>query len=625
MAVINPQSSRAGRSSVRAIQLLIPGLCLVAVSAHRTAVPAAAQATPAYTITDLGTLGGSTSSAEAINEQGQVVGGAEDEDGDFRPFLWTRAGGLTPLPDLGGNFGIGRDINASGEVVGEATTPAGVSRAVLIKNGQLTDLFQGVTPFAAASAEAINDSGQVVGMLAKDEFVSAAFLYKNGAVTDLGNLDNDPEFGFAYATDINNKGQVVGVSGKTMDEDFVSLPVIVQNGRMTAMKTLNGPNGEARAISDAGLAAGSAELKADEEGFAIAHAASWTSATAVTDLTKGSPFYTEAHGVNAKGDVVGAISDDEGGSTAFVKFAGKNAVALNTLLPANSGWNLTFAKDINGKGQIVGEGEINGETHAFLLSPPATTTDLILGVSDTPDPALLGGQITYTINVVNTTINPVPGVTYHQVLDGATFVTPKSLPRGLKSLKAEDGVVTAEIAEVPSRNRFTFSFTATATRAGALSSAATLVLPDTIVDTNTTNNSVTVDTTVNAANLFGEFLLTPGDKLTETCSGTGSRKQCTLRGKFRTRNNGTASSGTSSVAFYLSSDNVLSTTSDTHLNTLTLGSVPQNGGTRDLTLSASLTRTATAQGKFVIAVIDHQNKVSETNENDNVVVFGPMP
>ena len=45
------------------------------------------------------------------------------------------------------------------------------------------------------------------------------------------------------------------------------------------------------------------------------------------------------------------------------------ATDLNTVIDLNSGWQLQRAEGINNVGEIVGSGEINGETHAFLLTP----------------------------------------------------------------------------------------------------------------------------------------------------------------------------------------------------------------------------------------------------------------
>jgi hypothetical protein len=42
---------------------------------------------------------------------------------------------------------------------------------------------------------------------------------------------------------------------------------------------------------------------------------------------------------------------------------------LNTLLPASSGWLIFAAFAINDAGQIVGNGVLNGQERACLLTP----------------------------------------------------------------------------------------------------------------------------------------------------------------------------------------------------------------------------------------------------------------
>jgi len=42
---------------------------------------------------------------------------------------------------------------------------------------------------------------------------------------------------------------------------------------------------------------------------------------------------------------------------------------LNSLIPRGSGWRLVQATAINKTGQIAGWGEVDGQTHAFLLTP----------------------------------------------------------------------------------------------------------------------------------------------------------------------------------------------------------------------------------------------------------------
>jgi probable HAF family extracellular repeat protein len=50
---------------------------------------------------DLGTLGGSTSHANGINERGQIVGNSETTTGERHPFLWEE-GTMIDLGTLGG-------------------------------------------------------------------------------------------------------------------------------------------------------------------------------------------------------------------------------------------------------------------------------------------------------------------------------------------------------------------------------------------------------------------------------------------------------------------------------------------------------------------------------------------
>src|SRR4051812_36993114 len=60
-------------------------------------------APPAYDLVDLGTLGGASSLATGINEDGWVVGGSSTADGAEHAFLW-RDGRMADLGTLGGGF-----------------------------------------------------------------------------------------------------------------------------------------------------------------------------------------------------------------------------------------------------------------------------------------------------------------------------------------------------------------------------------------------------------------------------------------------------------------------------------------------------------------------------------------
>lgn len=130
-------------------------------------------AAPSYTMTDLGTLGGSQSTATAINASGQIVGwsstssGPAHSNGPVHAFLYS---GNSPMQDLGtllgGTSSHATGINGSGQIVGYASTSDN-PYAFLYSGGSMTDLNSLVNldpGWALEQANAINDIGQIVGM-----------------------------------------------------------------------------------------------------------------------------------------------------------------------------------------------------------------------------------------------------------------------------------------------------------------------------------------------------------------------------------------------------------------------------------------------------------------------------
>src|SRR5206468_12996011 len=70
-----------------------------------------------YTITDLGTLGGSFSQANATGGWGQVVGLAENAEGEYHAFLYSGMT-LTDLGTFGGELSAAVAINSSSQIAG---------------------------------------------------------------------------------------------------------------------------------------------------------------------------------------------------------------------------------------------------------------------------------------------------------------------------------------------------------------------------------------------------------------------------------------------------------------------------------------------------------------------------
>jgi probable HAF family extracellular repeat protein/autotransporter-associated beta strand protein len=147
-----------------------------------------------------------------INDSGVIVG--EAGDWGFSPFLHDGTiRDLSPLfgPELRiGSFGGATGINNSGTIVGSSFLSRGYPTAAAWiyepSEGDLRELW----PFAGGSyATDINDRGWVVGEGWKNsDGYGRAFLYDGSTMHDLGTLGGR----YSHAKAIDNHGRVVGIS-----------------------------------------------------------------------------------------------------------------------------------------------------------------------------------------------------------------------------------------------------------------------------------------------------------------------------------------------------------------------------------------------------------------------------
>jgi probable HAF family extracellular repeat protein len=174
---------------------------------------------------DLGSLGGTlagpltpalkpTSESGGFNNRGQFVGIATlPGDQMVDPFLWDGEKLIDLFTETtGGNPVSAAALNDAGEVVGGAIFPNRTIDAYLWKNGVALDLGT-VDGDGCSWARAINSRSQVVGQsFACDGSTLHAFLWENGSMVDLNKLiPRDSQLQLVDPLSINDRGEIVGI------------------------------------------------------------------------------------------------------------------------------------------------------------------------------------------------------------------------------------------------------------------------------------------------------------------------------------------------------------------------------------------------------------------------------
>jgi probable HAF family extracellular repeat protein len=390
-------------------RLFALGIAFAGLAALLATVGSASSKPAGWRMVDLGTLGGRVayaSSADAINARGDVIGNSWNRSQSrTRAFLW-RGGRLIPLGTLGGGSSRANAINDRGQIVGWAETSSGKMHAFLWKNGHMRDLgVPGDTDMSEAVR--IANSGLVVGVASRSVKGLATWpalrghlvvWQRDGRIRDLGRpwnpsrdaatlvgavdahgrivgrtaydylgtdgrvfLDRSflwdgrnlrslpPRSARSEALDINDVGQIIGWTYR--DPDFRA--VTWERSQMRLLPLPPGLKGAfARAINDKGEIVGYGWADRDEDN----HGVLWRIGT-VIDLGTLGGAQSEAVAINNRRQIVGtsetAISD---GEHAFLWQDGR-MVDLGSGYPAA----------INDRGQIIGDSGYGG--HALVWLP----------------------------------------------------------------------------------------------------------------------------------------------------------------------------------------------------------------------------------------------------------------
>jgi probable HAF family extracellular repeat protein len=291
----------------------------VLANASPTVAQVGTPAASRYRLVDLGTLGGESSFATAVNDRSAVVGRAQIADGTYHGFLW-RAGVMTDLglfspiginnraevigtrDDAGGSYVWSRGklkllpgqlrypvaINDRGDVVGPQTTDGAADASVLVSNGKVRQL-----PLDTVSD--INNRREVSGGVADGLDGFHASVWRRGTVTDLGAA----AFNRSNTAQINDRGSVIGFTFSTQqfERSFVW-----RNGARRDLGTLGGELTRAIAINERGVV-----LVLSQVADGNLHPALWRNGALVDLSTRGVDADGDFVGFNNRGDIAGSI------------------------------------------------------------------------------------------------------------------------------------------------------------------------------------------------------------------------------------------------------------------------------------------------------------------------------
>lgn len=327
-----------------------------------------------YEIVHLPSLGGTASSGNGINNRGLVVGSSNLAGGGAHAALWEN-GAPTDLGTLGGlNSNVAwPGINTSGTmIVGIAETP---------EPGGETWACRFFFPTATGN--------QCLG-----------FVYENGVMSPLPTFPGGTN---GFATGVNSRGQVVGWAENGVEDPTCNAPVTFQfraalweprSAAMTELPPLPGDStSAATAVNDRGQVVGiSGDCANAVGGFSARHAVLWEkdgSVSRIGDLG-GEAWHTPMD-INNRGEVVGfGNPDDVPGASFGIRawyWSPHTGIEAIGVLP---GQTTSQALGINGRGQVVGQSSGSPDGRRAFLWEGGEIIDL----NDLADPDYEGTLLT---------------------------------------------------------------------------------------------------------------------------------------------------------------------------------------------------------------------------------------
>ncbi|HEX8151439.1 MAG TPA: Calx-beta domain-containing protein [Pyrinomonadaceae bacterium] len=380
---------------------------------------------PGYTVTDLGTLGGNAgeqSRALGLDECGKVVGESQAVAGSaapFRPFLWKDADGdgqsdpgeMQDLGTLGGQSGAAYAVNQSGAVAGASLSAGNSQHAFFRPAAGPTPQDLGTLGGPTAEAYDINASGQVVGVSEENGGIQdRAFVWQSGTMQGLTATWGTPIRAFG----INDAGQIAGTANHHVSGTHAFVTV---GGVALDLGTLGGSVSFATEVNDSGEVAGYSYIFSDTITQSF-HAFRWkdddgdgaSDPGEMQDLGTLGGQHSYAYDLNNSGLVVGRseTSTESADTHAFIWTNANGLQDLNNVV-TGTGWTFQEAHGVNDRGQIAGFGlNPDGKVHAFLLTP-TNVGPSPCDPTPTPTPTPVPGTLqfsaaTYSVTEENTSV-----------------------------------------------------------------------------------------------------------------------------------------------------------------------------------------------------------------------------
>jgi len=312
--------------------------------------------------------GSSFSHAGAISADGTTVVGRSD-DGSHKAYSWTAAGGMVSLGTLGGTSSKANGINDDGSViVGQSALAGGAYRAFHWTSGAGMVSLGVLTGGTWSEATAVSGDGlTVVGSSESSDSGAYAESFRwtvGGGMVSLGTLTGGINQG--EALDVNSDGSVI--VGQSLNASSVKEAYRWTSG--TGMVGLGYLAGGSQYSEAYGVSADGSVVIGESDNGSVTEAFRWEGGTMTGLGFLSGSSSSHARGVNSDGSVVvGYLENSEGDTNGAFRWSESTGMlSLASWLGLSlTGWSEMAAFDVSDDGEIiVGDGFISGNKETFI-------------------------------------------------------------------------------------------------------------------------------------------------------------------------------------------------------------------------------------------------------------------